>query len=325
VALKTWEELNLELMKEAKRYKPVVPPEPEELLEAETIAIEETIAIVDEITIVDEAAEEERFRGVIEFTQDDELPDTEGLPAQEEAVWEAELPEKPEIVEAPDIAIVPEVAEAPEVAIVLEPAAKKGRAKQREKKPVKEYRLLSIFVDILFYTAILVVLFSAITSKPTDGTPKTVMGYSYFTVLTTSMQSEIPKGSFILVRETNAYDLKVGDNITFMRSDRIPVTHKIIDVYDNFDGSDERWFHTKGVDNMYPDEELVPEKNVLGKVNLVLPGLGAFISYMNSNIVLVCIVYGLCVLLSFSFRVLFKKPGNKKLTASAESGEAAAS
>jgi signal peptidase len=355
VAIKAWEELHIELMKEAKRYKPALLPEQEAPVGLpkqdmiEILAKPEEVAVLpeaDEIAIPlksDEVADLLESEEIIVPLELEEIPDeTEpvcevGLPETMEATEtvetaeavetaeEVEESEEPEALEEPE---EPEALEEPETleeSEAAEPVAEKAVSKQPVHKPVKKYRLLTILSDILFYAAILVVLFSAITSKPADGAPKTAMGYSYFTVLTTSMQSEIPKGSFILVREIDPLDLIVGDNITFMRSDSVPVTHKIIDIYDNYEGSGERWFQTMGVNNINPDKDLVHEDAVLGKVKLVLPGLGAVISYMNSNIILVCIIYGLCVLLSFCFRGLFKNSGKKKLTVSTIPGEAAAS
>ena len=94
-----------------------------------------------------------------------------------------------------------------------------------KKKLRNVFTLLS---DMLFYTAISVILLTAFSYDSKSGAPRTFMGYSYFTVLTSSMQSEIPKDSFILVKQTNPKKLKIGDNITYMRNADTSITHKII-------------------------------------------------------------------------------------------------
>jgi len=134
------------------------------------------------------------------------------------------------------------------------------------------------------------------------------MGYSYFTVLTSSMKDEIPKGSFILVRQTDPRKLGVGDNITFMKDAKTSVTHKIINVYENHENSGGRGFQTKGVNNFEPDKDIVYAKNVVGKVALVLPAAGTAILALRENIYIVFIIFGLCTLLSFLLRILFAKP-----------------
>jgi len=183
--------------------------------------------------------------------------------------------------------------------------AKKSRKSKKNKK--KQRGILSLISDLLFYLAICTVLLAVLTSVPGNGNgaPRMFMGYSYFTVLTPSMQNEIPKGSFILVKETKSQDLNIGDNITFMKDANNSVTHKIVDIYENYENSGARGFQTKGVNNLNPDKNIVYEANVIGKVILVLPAVGAAISYIRANIYIVFIFFGLCILLSFLLRGLF--------------------
>lgn len=172
----------------------------------------------------------------------------------------------------------------------------------------KKRGAVAIAADVLFYFAILMILLSAMTSGPNGGEPKKFLGFSYFTVLTSSMQNEIPKGAFILVHQTNPEKLKVGDNITYMRDHNTSVTHKVVNVYDNYQGSGIIGFQTKGVNNANPDKEIVEAPNVVGKVIAVVPTLGAVIVSLRANIYLVFIIFGLSVILSFSLRGLFTKP-----------------
>ena len=178
----------------------------------------------------------------------------------------------------------------------------KKQSKVTDASPKKpKFVLIS---DILFYLAILVILISALPSS-NGGAPRPIMGYSYFTVLTSSMQGEIPKGSFILVRQTDPQKLKTGDNITYMLNWNTSVTHKIVSIYENYKNSGARGFQTKGINNASPDDEIVYEKNVVGKVALVLPVVGAVISFLGANIYIVFIFFGLCVIFSFVFRFVF--------------------
>jgi signal peptidase len=171
--------------------------------------------------------------------------------------------------------------------------------------------LLTGLSDILFYVAIFVILFSALASGG-NGVPKVMMGYSFFTVQTSSMQDEIPKGSFIIVKQTAAEELRVGENITFLRERGPTVTHKIIDIYENYQNKGVRGFQTQGVNNANPDTEIVSEENIVGKVMFIIPGLGPALSYLSARIHLVLIIFVLFVVISFSLRGIFGKPREEK-------------
>ena len=189
--------------------------------------------------------------------------------------------------------------------------AKNPKVRQQKQIKQKQRGVIAIISNVAFYTAILIILFTVLTYNSKNGTPKMLLGYSYFTVLTSSMQNEIPKGSFILVKETESHKLKVGDNITYMRDANTSVTHQIINIYENYQKSGSRGFQTKGVNNANPDKDIVYEENIVGKVIVTLPGVGAAISYLGANIYIIFIIFGLFVLLSFSLRGLLKKSDNR--------------
>lgn len=183
-------------------------------------------------------------------------------------------------------------------------------------KPGKIRRIGSHFAllsDILFYLAVVLVLVTVLTPDQHNGAPKTIFGYSYFSVVSRSMQDEIPKGSFILVKNVDPQNLTVGDTITYMRDRNTSVTHKIVDIRENYNKSGALGFQTKGVNNANPDSDIVYEANVVGKVIFVLPGLGTAMTYLGTNIYIVCIIFGLCVVISFCLRGFFQKPRGRRL------------
>jgi signal peptidase len=183
---------------------------------------------------------------------------------------------------------------------------KKTKKLQKKQKPVKKRGVFSLISDILFYLAILTVMFAILTSGTKDGSPRTFMGkYSYFTVVSPSMQDELPVGSFILVKKTDAYELQIGDNITFMRDANTNVTHKIADIYENYNDSGARGFQTKGTNNAEPDKEIVYDANVVGKVIFSIPKAGAVISVLRANIYIIFIIFGVFLIAAFVLRWLF--------------------
>ena len=143
---------------------------------------------------------------------------------------------------------------------------------------------------ILLCLAVLIALFAVVTSSK----------YSFFNVLTSSMQGEIPKGSLILVHQTDPQELEVGDNITFMRGWKTSITHKIEEIYENYQTSGARGFQTKGVNNMNADTEIVHEDNVVGKVVFVIPSVGAAVTMVITHSYVMFIIIGLSVILSLA-------------------------
>jgi signal peptidase I len=162
--------------------------------------------------------------------------------------------------------------------------------------------------DMLFSLAMLMVLMVVLTSSSSNGAPKKFFDFAYFTVMTPSMQDEIPQGSFILVRHVDPAALKIGDNITFMADRNVSVTHKILNIYENYNSSGARGFETYGVNNANPDKDIVYEANVVGKVIIILPVAGAMLTSLGENVFIVFIIFGLCVIFSFLIRGVFARP-----------------
>jgi len=166
----------------------------------------------------------------------------------------------------------------------------------------KKRSLLGSLMTILLGLAFLLILTTALTSSR----------YSFFTVLTGSMQNEIPKGSLILVDKTELQALVTGDNITFMRDRRTAVTHKIVEIFDDYLESGSRGFQTKGTNNMNPDREIVIEENVIGKVVFVIPHVGTALSWLGDNIYIILIMLGVAVVLTLTMHSLKSKGSSAK-------------
>ena len=94
--------------------------------------------------------------------------------------------------------------------------------------------------------------------------------YQVKVVLSGSMEPAIKTGSVIFFKPSNQY--KVGDIVTFNIGDNtLPITHRIAEV------KNERGFSvytTKGDANEAPDQNILKESQILGKVFLTLPYLG---------------------------------------------------
>jgi len=111
-------------------------------------------------------------------------------------------------------------------------------------------------------------------------------------VLSNSMYGEIPKGSLIVVRQTDPQSLKVGDNITYKRDRTTTVTHKIVEIHENYSDSGARGFRTMGINNTGPDTGIVYADSIIGVVSCCIPGLGSVLAYIADNIGIICILLG---------------------------------
>jgi signal peptidase len=134
---------------------------------------------------------------------------------------------------------------------------------------------------------ILLVVVMFFGNPAASGIPKNIAGYIPMTVLTRSMQSTYPQNSFILAKETDPNDLNIGDDITFLKQNNTTITHRIVGIAENYEGTHKRAFETKGTDNQRKDDEMVYADNVVGKVIFHSLLLGRLLLFAKSNPLLI--------------------------------------
>ena len=177
---------------------------------------------------------------------------------------------------------------------LIPPAGKKTTARRQKKNRLST---LAVITSAMLYVTLIKILLLALASSQ----------YSFFTVVTASMQDEIPKWSLILVRHVDLDELKIGDNITFMRDRTSTVTHKIVDIYEDYENSGAKGYQTKGVNNMEPDNEIVLEESIVGKVVFTLPVIGAAVSWLGDHIYIEFAIFGACIVLSLAIRIIRRR------------------
>ena len=101
-----------------------------------------------------------------------------------------------------------------------------------------------------------------------------LFGFQVFSVLSGSMEPEYHVGSLLYVKEVDYHELKSGDVITFMLSEDLVATHRIVDVYPDQDDPTVLRYQTKGDANEAADGTLVHYKNVIGTPVFTIPYLG---------------------------------------------------
>ena len=166
-----------------------------------------------------------------------------------------------------------------EVAAAEVKAPEAGKAVSEKQKKKKK----SFWGDLLFYGVLIALIIGvAVLAKGSAQGPRSFAGFTAQTVLTSSMESVIPKGSLVISRYTDPNTLQIGDDITFMASETTTISHRIIGIVENYADTGQRAFQTQGVMNAAPDSELVPAVNVVGKVVFHSYVLGRAVDFVKS-------------------------------------------
>ncbi len=122
----------------------------------------------------------------------------------------------------------------------------------------------------------LILVFVIVTAVPLS-VPR-FFGYEIYSVVSPSMQPELPVGSVVYVKAAEPKDLAEGDIIAFSRGDTT-VLHRIVE-----NRSFERDFITKGDANSINDPDPVLYEAVIGKVEHHFAVFGRFLSLYSSGV-----------------------------------------
>lgn len=107
-------------------------------------------------------------------------------------------------------------------------------------------------------------------------------GLKPYVVLSGSMEPSYPVGSLIYVKSVDYKELKVGDPITYMLSQDVVVTHRIIEVLADEEDPDTLRYFTQGDANAVADGTSVHYKNIIGKPVFSIPYLGYVSNYIQN-------------------------------------------
>ena len=160
----------------------------------------------------------------------------------------------------------------------------------RSKMPPAKRSMIWI-LDTAFYLAIAFILIATLCFSSQNNTLR-VLGYSSFAVVSDSMQSSIPKGSLVITKETDPKEIVEGNIITFLTASQRSITHRVVSISEDYAGSGQRGFTTKGDDNFAEDNDIVFAANVIGVVIYSVPELGSIFSYFADNIGLLFLLLG---------------------------------
>ena len=147
-----------------------------------------------------------------------------------------------------------------------------------------------------------------------------LFGLKPYAVISGSMRPTYQVGSLIYVKKVTAAELEVGDPITYMLSNGVVVTHRIIEIHPDEDNPTVVRYTTKGDANNTADGTPVHINNIIGKPVFSIPLLG-FVAYFvqtppGSYILLSCLL--ILLMLSFIPNIVEVLKTQKKIEATNE-------
>ncbi len=149
------------------------------------------------------------------------------------------------------------------------------------------YRVLKAIFTVFLIFALIVVLIQKFFNN------KAIMGYRVFSVASESMKEEYSIGDIIIIKEVDASELKVGDNVTYVgrkgNLSGLIITHKIMSVRKD---NNDYYYITKGTSNEIEDPE-ISYQQIYGKViykTIVFSYVGRLMSNVYSYYALFTLV-----------------------------------
>ncbi len=126
-----------------------------------------------------------------------------------------------------------------------------------------------------------------------------LFGFTPYIVLSGSMEPAYHVGSVVYVVDADPSELKAGDPLTYRMTSGAIVTHRIIEVINNEDGSAPS-FVTKGDANDIPDGAAVPASAVIGTPRFTIPYLGYISDFIKKPAGIIAVISSCAAVLILS-------------------------
>ena len=165
---------------------------------------------------------------------------------------------------------------------------------------------------IIFYAVLLLMVGSTMLLSCNAIGLLSFGSYKTSEILEESMESIYPIGSLIIAKKVDPNELKIGDDITFMKNAKTILTERIIEIEEDYVGTGERIFITKGVDITRGTPEMVAPENVIGKVTNSIPRAGAFFSLLGKTLWMLPVLILVVIVGSFVYRAVRGKRDKKE-------------
>jgi len=131
----------------------------------------------------------------------------------------------------------------------------------------------------------------------------TFAGWRLLAVSSGSMEPTYPVGSLAVIHPIDVGDIGPGTVIAFVDGaggESRLVAHRVVQVVDRPSG---RWLRTQGDANHTPDPELLPARDVRGRVAWVVPRLGSAARTIGARGTVVLVALAVIALLPRSRRI----------------------
>ena len=184
-----------------------------------------------------------------------------------------------------------------------------------KKKKKKKSKAWIIVTNIIFYVVIFSIIAGSLIFAMSQNASKSIFGYRFYNVLTSSMEPDLHQGSLIFVKITDPETIEVGDDITFYpgSTQEAYLTHRVIEIVPNYDDTGLIGFRTQGIANDSPDSFVTSQNRVVGVVCGTVPYAGYVVSYMQQYWYMVVAIIVLLFVLYVCLNYLFgTKKGKKK-------------
>ena len=178
------------------------------------------------------------------------------------------------------------------------------------KKTVKAIKRTVSAVWWIVLVLLVVLLVNIFGAKLTGNVPR-VFGYSVMNIVSGSMEEEIPKGSYILIKKVSPEEIEKDDIICFYSTDPkiygMPNTHRVVEEPIVTDSGIE--FITKGDANPINDTETAKGDRLIGVYVKNLDGLTSFTNALSGNIIIIvilCLQICIIVMAVYAFALVKK-------------------
>ena len=172
-----------------------------------------------------------------------------------------------------------------------------------------------LFLKILWWCVLVLLVLTLVNvfSAKLTGRVPSIFGYSVMNIVSGSMEEEIPRGSYILIKKTDPEQIKKGDIICFYSTDPqiygIPNTHRVIE--DPIVTENGIEFITKGDSSPKNDTETAKADRLIGVYVKRLDGLTSFSNALDGK-TLFFVIIGIQVCMAGMFAYVTVKTKNKE-------------
>ena len=121
------------------------------------------------------------------------------------------------------------------------------------------------------------------------------IGFKTFSVISGSMEPNIPVGAIVYTKSVDFEELETGDIVSYKLSEDTMVTHRIDSI-----NAEQKTLVTKGDANDKVDTSEVQESQIVGKVVFSIPLLGYIAIYSRTPLAIValCVVVAILIIVN---------------------------